>query len=258
MSSSLSQRFDVIGSFLATLLGLGRGMMAQPGAVHAPPPAQRLKLYDMEGCPFCRSAREALSALHLDVEVYPCPKGGTRFRPEVVAQGGKAQFPYLVDPNTGTALYESETIVAYLFRTYGSGPVPLHYRGALLKQVGNALGSLIRAGKGVRVRPSHAPEQPLHRWSFEASPFCRQVRERLTELELPYVLHNVAKEQRSEFGRARQRHPAPYTPVPGGKRAAHFARTGHMQVPYLEDPNTGMQILESAAILGYLERTYAT
>ncbi|HMM45836.1 MAG TPA: glutathione S-transferase N-terminal domain-containing protein [Candidatus Macondimonas sp.] len=250
-------RLDVITSLLSTLLGLGRGMMAQPAAVHAPPPAQRLRLYDMEGCPFCRAAREALSALHLDAEIFPCPKGGTRFRPEVVTLGGKAQFPYLVDPNTGAGMYESEAIVAYLFRTYGGGPVPLHYRGAVIKQLGNGLGSLVRAGKGVRVRASHAPAQPLHLWSFEASPYCRLVRERLTELELPYVLHNVAKEQRAELGRARQRHPPPYVPVAGGKRAAHFARTGHMQVPYLEDPNTDVKMLESAAILDYLERTYA-
>ena len=34
--------------------------------------------------------------------IYPCPKGGTRFRPEIRRRGGKEQFPYLVDPNTGT------------------------------------------------------------------------------------------------------------------------------------------------------------
>ncbi|HXF07897.1 MAG TPA: glutathione S-transferase N-terminal domain-containing protein [Candidatus Acidoferrales bacterium] len=250
-------RIDVVTSFLSTLLGLGRGMMAQPAAIHTPPPAQPLRLYDMEGCPFCRAAREALSALHLDAEILPCPKGGTRFRPEVVTLGGKAQFPYLVDPNTGVRMYESEAIVEYLFRTYAGGAVPLGYRGALLKQLGNALGSLVRAGKGIRVRASRAPAQPLHLWSFEASPYCRLVRERLTELELPYMLHNLAKEQRAELGRARQRHPPPYVPVAGGKRAAHFARTGHMQVPYLEDPNTGVQLLESADILDYLDRTYA-
>ena len=35
-------------------------------------------------------------------DVYPCPKSGTRFRPRrPCSSGGKAQFPYLVDPNTG-------------------------------------------------------------------------------------------------------------------------------------------------------------
>ena len=251
-------RLDVITSFLSTLLGLGRGMMAQPAAVHAPPPAQRLRLYDMEGCPFCRAAREALSALHLDAEIYPCPKGGTRFRPEVLALGGEAQFPYLVDPNTDTRMYESEAIVAYLFRTYDGREVPAYYRGVLLKQIGNSLGSVVRGLRGIQERPARRPEQLLHLWSFESSPYSRLVRERLTELELPYVLHNVGKERWQEMGPAARRvQGGPFKPVPGGKREAHFRRTGHMQVPYLEDPNTGVHMLESADILAYLERTYA-
>lgn len=256
MATSTS-RSDVLSSSLSTALGMGRGLMAIPAAIKAEPPPRLLQLYDMEGCPFCRAVREALSALHLDAEIYPCPKGGERFRPAVAADGGKMQFPYLVDPNTGARLYESNDILAYLFRKYGNCDVPRLYRGAILKQIGGSLASLLRAGKGLRVRPSQQPAQMLHLWSFEGSPFSRLVRERLTELELPYVLHNVAKEQRSEFGRGRQRHPKPYVPVPGGKREAHFRRTGHMQVPYLEDPNTGISMLESADILDYLERTYA-
>jgi hypothetical protein len=39
--------------------------------------------------------------LDLDVDVRPCPKGGSVWRDKVVAEGGKAQFPYLVDENTG-------------------------------------------------------------------------------------------------------------------------------------------------------------
>jgi hypothetical protein len=45
--------------------------------------------------------REAISVLDLDVRVYPCPKGGPTWRPKAVELGGKAQFPFLVDPNTG-------------------------------------------------------------------------------------------------------------------------------------------------------------
>ena len=87
-------------------------------------PAQPLQLYEFEVCPYCRIAREALSALSLDPIVYPCPKGGTRFREKVKAEGGRYQFPYLVDPNTGVAMYESADIVEYLFREYGDGKVP--------------------------------------------------------------------------------------------------------------------------------------
>lgn len=45
--------------------------------------------------------REAISVLDLDVDVRPCPKGGSVWRNKVVEMGGKAQFPYLVDENTG-------------------------------------------------------------------------------------------------------------------------------------------------------------
>lgn len=257
MPNFVTHQINVLTSVLSSTLGLWRGTSVIASSVRAPAPERLLKLYDMEGCPYCRAVREALTALHLDAEIYPCPKGGTRFRPEVVALGGKAQFPYLVDPNTDTRMYESEAIIAYLFRAYGGREVPAYYRGVLLKQIGNALGTVVRGLRGIRGRPARTPAQLLHLWSFESSPYSRLVRERLTELELPYVLHNVGKERWQEMGPAARRiQSGPFKPVPGGKRAAHFARTGHMQVPYLEDPNTDLRLLESADILAYLERTY--
>jgi glutathione S-transferase len=77
----------------------------------------------------------------------------------------------------------------------------------------------------------------LEFYGFEASPYCRLVREVLCELELRYVLHNVAK------GSA--------------QRDAFVARSGKMQVPYLVDPNTGVEMFESADIVAYLRETYA-
>ena len=66
--------------------------------------------------------REACCTLQLDVAIFPCPKGGTVYRPEAVAMGGKSQFPYMVDPNNaGVAMYEADDIIDYLFKTYGSG-----------------------------------------------------------------------------------------------------------------------------------------
>jgi glutathione S-transferase len=41
-----------------------------------------------------------------------------RTRTELLRRAGKVQVPYLVDPNTGTALFESEAIRAYLLDTY--------------------------------------------------------------------------------------------------------------------------------------------
>ena len=35
--------------------------------------------------------------------------------------GGSKQFPYMVDPNSKTSMYESDDIINYLFETYGEG-----------------------------------------------------------------------------------------------------------------------------------------
>ena len=42
-----------------------------------------------------RLVREALTELDLDAMIYPCPKGGKRFRPLATDLGGKTRFPLL-------------------------------------------------------------------------------------------------------------------------------------------------------------------
>jgi glutathione S-transferase len=63
--------------------------------------------------------REIVSILDIDALFYPCPKNGPTFRPKAIEMGGKKQFPYMVDPNTGTAMYESDNIIKYLVDKYG-------------------------------------------------------------------------------------------------------------------------------------------
>lgn len=230
----MSRSIDVATSFAATLATGGVGAFALE---LGPRPERPLELYEFEACPYCRKVREALSALDLEARIYPCPKGGTRFRPEVVSRGGKAQFPYLVDPNAGVEMYESDDIVRHLFARYGKGAPPWYLGISSVATVPAMLASLARPGAGGRARPSRAPERPLELWSFEASPFCRLVREELCSLEIPYLLHNVAKGSPS--------------------REAFVSRSGKMQVPYLEDPNTGRSLFESADIVAYLRETYA-
>ena len=246
---------QVLRSSLASTLQGWRGTSV---VQQAQQPAQSLQLYDMEGSPYCRLVREALTALGLDVEIKPCPAGGKRFRPEAQRLSGKQQFPLLIDPNHGVVMYESADIVKYLFATYGLGPTPRAYRRGVLDVPLSALATVSGALRGIRYRPARQPEQNLHLWSFESSPFSRLVRERLTELELPYVLHNLGKEQWADMGPAAMRiKPGPYRPKPGGKREAFLKRVGKVQVPYLEDPNTGKALFESADIMAYLEREYA-
>ena len=146
-------------------------------------------------------------------------------------------FPYLVDPNSGEEMYESDDIVRYLFDRYGDGRVPRMLALGPITDVSSVLAGLARPGLGGYYRKAEQPHQPLALYSFEASPFCRIVRERLCTLELPYTLHNVAKGSPS--------------------RKAFVERSGKMQVPYLADPNTGSEMFESADIVAYLDRQYA-
>ncbi len=199
-------------------------------------PKLALELWEYEGCPYCRKVREALSILDLDAVIYPCPKGGSHFREELKERAGKAQFPYLTDPNTGKQMYESDDIVRYLFETYGDGRVPFLLAGGPLTDLTSALASAWRPVQGMHYEPSKPPDSLLELYSFEASPFCRLAREVLCSLEIPYLLHNVAKGS--------------------SRREAFIARSGKMMVPYLVDPNTNTEMFESADIVAYLRETY--
>lgn len=257
MYNALRFNLNVLESVATSTLSAWRGCLVVKAA---PQPEKALTLYDIEGCPYCRRVREALTALHLDADIRPCPKGGRRYRNEAEVLGGKVQFPLLVDENTGITLFESGDIVAYLFRQYGggSGRVPGYYRSRIYQPVTGSVASAVSGLRGIRAVRSLKPELALHLWSFEGSPFSRLVRERLCELELPYTLHNLGKEHWSEIGPAKRRlKPGPYVPLPGGKRAVFFKRHGRVQVPYLEDPNTGEALFESSRILRYLDRHYA-
>ena len=229
----MNRMLDVATSLAATIVRPFQGLKVES---LGPRPKQPLVLYEFEACPYCRKVREALTALDLEADVRPCPKGGTRFRSIVRERGGKEQFPYLVDPNTGKELYESRDIVRYLFATYGTGSPPRTYDAGLLGDATAALAGLSRTGFGLRAEPSRAPREPLELWSFEGSPFCRIAREKLSSLEIPYRLHNVGKGSPS--------------------RPAFERRAGRMQVPFLVDPNTNVEMFESADIVHYLDATY--
>lgn len=231
----MNRTLDVATSYAASAMFGAAGMRA---LVTGPQPEKALELYEFEGCPFCRKVRVALSEMDLDAMIFPCPKNGPRFREEVRRRGGKTQFPYLVDPNAGTEMFESDDIVRYLASRYREGRVPLSVRLGPLSTTLSSLSSLPRVARGAFYRSARAPEQPLELYSFEASPYCRIVREALSELEIPYMLRNVAKGS--------------------PRRPAFVERSGKMKVPYLIDSNTGREMFESAEIVRYLNETYAT
>lgn len=254
----MSHTLDVISSVLASQLRGWRGSGVRGKAKKQP--AQPLQLYEFEASPYCRLVREVLTELDLDVMVYPCPKNGQRFRKVVKKLGGKQQYPFMVDPNTGTSLYESADIIRYLGQTYGGRPRTskgLRRQLAVGMGVTSVLARGIKGLRGLKMRASKAPKKPLELYSFESSPYSRLVREVLCELELPYLLHNTGKGQFKDIGPAFVRDKIFKSPKGTTRnRKALEKRTGHVQVPYLIDPNTGTEMYESADIIAYLEQTY--
>ena len=232
MAPSISRAFNVASSHITSGLRFGAGLWVGKLGRR---PEQPIHLYEFEACPFCRRAREALTALDLEAIIYPCPKGG-RFREDVRQRGGREMFPFLVDPNNDVEMYESADIVAYLYENYGASGPPVIGQSPL-SIASSALASATRPSRGARVEPSEQPDELLELYSFESSPYCRIVREVLCELELPYHIYNVGKGSPS--------------------RGAFRDRSGKMMVPYLVDPNTQTDMFESANIARYLRETYA-
>ncbi len=214
---------------------VGRGLFARNTSPRATP-ALPLELYEFESCPFCRKVRDVLSELDLGYVARTCARGSAK-RSQVLALGGKAMFPFLVDPNTGRQMYESEDIITYLMETYGSGRSGVSKALAPLNLVSAAVASALRPlGGAVKSPRAEQPEQLLVLWQFEASPFCRKVREALAVLDLDYHVRNVAK---------------------GSRHREEFkALSGRMMVPYLVDDNTGAAMHESDDIVAYLHETY--
>ena len=247
---------NIAGSLLSTLVRAGNGIQSTPAVVK---PKKMLQLYDIENCPYCRLVREALTELDLDAEIYPCPKQGERFRPELEARGGKAQFPYLVDPNTGTEMYESLDIVAYLFETYGQRQLPLKWRAGRLQTLGSMLASAPRVSQGMQARPGVEPEYLLELYSFESSPYARPVRELLCEMEIPYVLRNCGRTQLQEWILPPLRKALNITPTSElANRVALQDMEGRVSIPYLYDPNSETGLFESEDIVQYLRDTYGS
>lgn len=244
-------------SMVSTMLRASNGIAVTAAPVK---PALTLQLFDIENCPYCRLVRETLTELDLDAEIYPCPKGGKRFRPEVVERGGKAQFPYLVDPNTGVEMYESLDIVAYLYATYAQRKLPLKWRAGRLQTLGSMLASGVRMNEPMAALPSRQPEYMLELYSFEGSPYARVVREQLCNMELPYVLRNCGRTQVSEWLLPNLRETLKVEPEPDAEQENRrwlFEREGRVAIPYLFDPNSEQGMFESEDIVAYLEATYA-
>ncbi len=246
----------LLASVVSTGVRGGNGIQTNPVDN---PPKKRLHLYDIENCPYCRLVREALTELNIDVEIYPCPKGGDRFIPTLIELGGKVQRPFLYDPNTAKGYYESMRIIAYLYDAYAKRRLPLKWRKVgKLQTLSSSLASVPGAGQGVSVASAKIPRKKLELYSFESSPFARLVREQLCNMEIPYIVRQCGRTTAAEWV------PPPVRERLGievdselPNRQHLLELTGRMAIPYLYDPNTGTGLFESRDIIDYLNHTYA-
>lgn len=213
----------------------------------APRPKDPLILYEYDASPFCKRVRETLNLLDLTVEYRPCP--GARegvFSDELFARTGRRTVPYLIDPNTGNEMFESADIIDYLLKTYGP-PEDSYDKKALwpitfetFSVVTSGFAALLRDMPGSRkqanARPDNEQMQALELWGYECSPFVSPVREKLGSLCLPHVMISCSR------GSA--------------NRDRMVEKTGRFQVPFLVDPNTGIEMFEGPEIVEYLDKVY--
>jgi glutathione S-transferase len=247
-------RGNIATSLLSTTLRGLAGINSNPSP-HKP--QKLLQLYDIENCPYCRLVREALTELDLDAEIFPCPKSGERYRPEVLRRGGQSQFPYLVDPNTGSAMYESLDIVAYLYETYGERSVPLKWRLGKVQTFSSMLASGPRLSRGMKAKTGTLPKHMLALYSFESSPFARPVRELLCEMEIPYILRSCGRTELEDWLLPPLREALKIRPSnTAGNRGQLLLNEGKVSIPFLYDPNRETGLFESADIMDYLHRQY--
>lgn len=244
---------NIINSTIASSIRGWRGTSSTQSDLQ---PEQALFLFDREGDPACRLVRETLTALNLDVTVMPCPLGGKNIR-RLRHDIKDDVVPVLFDANVEERRTGAEEIIKYLYKQYKGIDAPNRCLPGKKALRASKLSTLLRLNAGVKARSSKGAELPLRLYSFESSPFSRIVRERLCELELPYQLINLGKQQRADMGPAKLRfNIGKYTPVINSKRALFNAEHGNVQVPYLEDPNTGAGLFESSEIIEYLKLHY--
>lgn len=264
-NNALGHKLKSLQATASTLLRGGRGNMGTPTPMQ---PDEMLVLYEHEACPYSRRVREVMTLLNLDYESRPSPHKGHVYRDELKAMAGRAQVPFLLDPNTDDQILDSQAIIDHLFAHYSKvGVTPEKYQdpdgdNATLINKTASIASMMRGVKAINPKKNQArgkPDEPLHLYGFEASPFCRLVREKLSELEVGYINHNVAREQIEDIGVFGMRlNVGKYKPIKGGKRERimNEVMDGKLQFPYLVDPNTDTKLFESKDIISYLKNTY--
>ncbi|ONK57762.1 uncharacterized protein A4U43_C09F3830 [Asparagus officinalis] len=149
-----------------------------------------------------------------------------------------------ISPGTGSPAASSFlSVLCPLLKFFGGGD-PSQERNDLLEVATSSLSSLARLPWGSRTSisttqsiDSTANPPKLQLYEFEACPFCRRVREAMTELDLSAEVYPCPK---------------------GSVRHREIVRKigGQQQFPFLVDLNTGVSLYESGDIVKYLFQQY--
>jgi glutathione S-transferase len=213
-----------------------------------PRPNIPLVLYEYDSSPYCKRVREMINLLDLTVEYRPCPGARDgKFSMELYEKTGRRTVPYLYDPNTDNGLFESNDQIEYLLQNYGPQDADSYDRKALwpitfegfsifTSTLCAILLDMPCKTKQVNARPDNEDMVPIEIWGNEASPFVRPVREKLCSLCLPHYMISCSRGSIN--------------------RDIMIQKTGRFQVPYLVDPNTGIEMYESEEIVKYLDNVY--
>ena len=164
-------------------------------------------------------------------------------------------LPFLTDASTGVALSGADAIVAYLYATTWTarrrapGGAPALWRRRARRSLRRRAAARTRSGLA-RTSPARSARH-RRRVLREA---LRGGREAAAALGVRgvAVLRAGARDAQRAGDSARPQPCARGSP----RRTALQRRAGTFQVPYLEDPNTGVAMFESAEIVAYLRASY--
>ena len=149
------------------------------------------------------------------------PQGRHAVPGEGETEGGRYQFPYLVDPNNGVSMYESADIVEYLFSEYGEGA---------------RLGSCVSARSRCRPRCWRRGSGPAEAGTRSVSRSPRSC-----SSSIPTKARRFAESRARRCASSSCRTSFDNVPRRSPDRSDFVSISGKMQVPYLLDPNTGVR-----------------
>ena len=154
----------------------------------------------------------------------PEPKPLTLTRPSDVPNFLKSSLAFLL--RLGTGAFVLGWKIDTLFAPKDDGKYALELGPFRIRDSSSVLGNAPR------------PEKPLVLYEYDASPYCKRVRETMNLLDLTVE----------------------YRPCPGARQGKFSQemrqQTARQTVPYLVDPNTNIGMFESNDIIDYLLTTY--